>query len=325
MNGGLEPEELRRLLHAAVEPIRPSPEAYQRIRAGVERRRRWRMTLVTAGGLVAAALVGLAIVAIRPQPSTNQLVEPATPVIVSSSPAEPWRTTAPAAGGPGGAGTGGATPDDVNPSTPSTEPDTPPTSGLPTATPSTPAVTPTAPDGSGLPMPTPVARPAAPGGVDGDGTADRVQISGTRVEVAFSRGGVGHVTLDEVATLPDHTVVDVDADGFGEIFVQTGSSGGIDSYALLRFAGPGAVSVVDFPPGVQLGAGKGDRQGVGFRCSDGTFEIITGTSGDGSTFDLITTGWKITPDGATQVGSRTGRINLSQDPSPFVAACGSLS
>jgi len=36
---GLEPDELTRLLTEAVEPLRPSPDAYRQIRAGIERRK----------------------------------------------------------------------------------------------------------------------------------------------------------------------------------------------------------------------------------------------------------------------------------------------
>ncbi|ABD13040.1 hypothetical protein ThrDRAFT_01899 [Frankia casuarinae] len=328
---GLEPEELARLLTEAVEPIRPSPDAYRQIRAGIDRRRRWRLPLMTAGGMVMAALIGLAVVALRPPPSSNELVEPAVPPLVTAPVTGPSRTpVAPSTGGTGrsaraggGSGGGAATWSATTPPTalPSTSVSSPPVTAGSSASPTT--VTQDSPQ-----LPTAVVKPAVAGDVDGDGRSDQVRATGSKLEVVFSRDGtVGQVDLGAIVVPLHYTVVDIDANGFGEILVQTTSRSGMDNYALVRYASLDTLASVSLPAQLTLAAGVQGNVGAGFRCMDRALRINSGTSTDGSLFTVATTILALTPEGLAAQDSRSDQVRLPADPatSPFVAACGQLS
>ncbi len=328
----LEPDELTRLLTEAVEPVRPSPDAYRQIRAGIARRRRWRIPVFTVGGMVMAALIGLAVVAIRPSPS-NQVVEPAAPPVLPSTFSEPSRAaTVPSLGGGSGhssSGGGGS----ASGSTTRLPTSPPPT--RPTASASAQSVAPTSPQssapsnstGPGSPqLPTPVAKPAGVNDVDGDGQPDTVAVEGTNLRVRFSRDGQqAKVPLGSIVTPLNSAVVDIDGDGFGELLVQTQVTNGTKSYALLRYVSLDQLVVVTPPSGLALGAGVHGNSGIGLRCADKTLQISTGTSNDGTLFNVVTTTLGFTPDGLTVQDSASSTVRLPADPSPFVVACGALS
>ncbi|SNQ46023.1 conserved hypothetical protein [Frankia canadensis] len=328
----LEPDELTRLLTEAVEPVRPSPDAYRQIRAGIERRRRLRLPVFTLGGMVMAALIALAVVAIRPSPN-NQTVEPAAPPVMPTNYTAPTQAgTVPSSGGSGRPGTGGghgtgqgggtaATPTPPRTRT-TTPPVTPPAS---TATPSSPA---SASTGVGSPqLPTPVAKPAGVNDIDGDGRPDTVAADGTTLQVQFSRDSqVARVPLSGLTTPLNSAVVDIDADGFGELLVQTGVANGLKSYALLRYTSLDTLTAPALPSGLTLTAGVRNDTAYGFRCGpDHTLQINVGTSTDGSQFSVATTTLAFTPDGLTAQGTASSTARIPSDSSPFTVACGTLS
>jgi hypothetical protein len=328
----LEPDELARLLTEAVEPIRSSPDAYRRIQAGIARRRRLRLPAFTLGGMVMAALVALAVVAIRPSPS-SQVVEPAAPPVMPTTYTEPTRAgTVPSLGGSGRGGSGGgsggsgsATHASTSVPTTRTTDVTPP----PAATASqSPASSGTTPRPGSPQLPTPVAKPAGVNDIDGDGRPDTIGAAadGTTLQIQFSRDNqVARVPLSGISTPLNSAVVDIDADGFGELLVQTGVSGGVRSYALLRYVSLDQVVTVNLPSGLTLAAGVRGNSANGFRCIDHGLQINTGTSTDGSQFNVVTSTLRFTPDGLTTEDTASSTVRLPADSSPFVAACGTLS
>ncbi|WP_163553891.1 FG-GAP repeat domain-containing protein [Candidatus Frankia alpina] len=332
----LEPDELTRLLTEAAEPIRPSPEAYRQIRAGIARRRRWRIPAFALGGMVMAALIGLAVVAIRPSPSSpsSQVVEPAAPPVMPSTFSEPSRAaTVPSLGGGMGHSSSGGRGGSVSGSTTRVPTSPPPT--RPTASPQ--SVAPTSPQssapsnstGPGSPqLPTPVAKPAGVNDIDGDGQSDTVAVDGTNnLRVRFSRDGqVARVALGSIITPLNSAVVDIDGDGFGELLVQTQAASGMKSYALLRYVSLDELAALTPPGDLTLGAGVRGNSALGFRCADKTLQISTGTSSDGTQFTVsTTTTLGLTPDGLTVQDTASSTVRLPADSSPFVVSCGALS
>ncbi|CAO5249402.1 FG-GAP repeat domain-containing protein [Frankia sp. AgKG'84/4] len=333
----LEPDELARLLSEAVEPVRPSPDAYRRIQAGVARRRRWRLPAYTAGGMVMAALIALAVVAIRPSPS-NQVVEPAAPPVMPTNytaPAVPGTAPVPGRSGQGGgtAGTsGGAGSASHAPTTTVT-----PRSSVAASTPTTPTASPSQPPASVSPppggldspqLPTPTAKPAGVNDIDGDGRPDTVGVAadGTTLQIEFSRDNqVAKIPLPAISAPLNSAVVDIDGDGFGELLVQTRASNGVKSYALLRYVSLDQVVVMALPDGLALSAGVRGNVATGLRCGDHVLQIASGTSTDGSQFTVTTTTLDLTVDGLSSADTASSTVRLPTDTSPFVASCGALS
>ncbi|ADP79031.1 FG-GAP repeat domain-containing protein [Pseudofrankia inefficax] len=316
----LGPEELSRLLHAAVEPLRPSPEAYQRIQAGVERRGRWRAPLFAAGGVVLAGVVALAVLLLRPS-QQNHVIEVQPPISLTvgtqdgtASGPGPHPTNSPSHGGTGpssSASTGPGTSD--------------PTTGHSTSTGS---VSPSASshDPGSPTRPTPVARPAKAGDIDGDGTVDSIRPSGTGVVVSLSRGGSASVPLPAGSTPGASTAVDLDGDGFAELIIQTGSSNGVATYAVARYLTPRDIELVPAPPR-QIAAGTDNSgEGWGFSCGSNGIQFVDGKSSDGGqTYQVTTTTLKPTFDGWSQQGSPATSTMAAAAATPsFAARCGSL-
>jgi hypothetical protein len=311
----LSADALRRLLHAAVEPIQPGPEAYTRLRDRVARRRnRWVVPVAAAGALALAGIVALSVLLIRQAPS-----------VVTVSP--PFQTFG-NGGTPGGGGSGdngaygGGTKSSGHPTTtPSRSASPPVASASPTA-----SVSATRSPGDGSPQrPTPVATPATPGDVDGDGTVDPVTVSGTSLVISLSRGGTATAPLPG-ATLGRWTAVDVDGDGFAEVIVETGSSGGVVSYAMVKYLMPGELSVLPAPPGARFAAGTAGDAGWGFRCVNNAIAFVSGTSSDnGQSYAVTTTtlrpnlyGWD------TVAGPVAGTMTAAAAAAAFTAGCGNL-
>lgn len=330
----LDPDELTRLLTQAVEPIRPDPAAYQRIKEGVAWRRRWRAPGFALAGIAAVVLVVLAVLAVQPSPST-QVVEPATPVLSSLVSGVPTSGSSPYHGGSGG----GATPPPYD-YQPGTAPGTGAPSGGPSATPTmTPSVNPSSPStppasGGSASMPPPAAVPAMNGDVDGDGAADSLRLVNNRLEVTMSRGGVVTADLATVVSPLAATVVDLDRNGYGEIVVQTGAEANVKRYSVLRLASMDPPSLVDASGGVPLVAGTDALRGVayGFRCSPSTtpgasptmLTTFAGTSTDlGSTFVVVTTNWQLDGDHFVQIDTNSPGASTS-DRSQFTVGCGDL-
>ncbi|MBX6387607.1 MAG: VCBS repeat-containing protein [Frankia sp.] len=269
--GGASPQErLRALLHAAVEPIQPSPQAYELIRERVARRARWRAPLLAAAGVAAVVLVALAIVALLPSgQATTVEPPPVTAPSQPSAPGSPGQTT----GGDGPdrpSGTATA-PGRTGTSLPLTGSASPPASDDPTGpTPATPSASRT--DGH--------SPPGRGADVDGDGQNDQVRVTGGAVEVTFAAGSTARAELPGAASPSGAwSGFDADSDGRAELIVQTATTSGMSSFTLLRYAGPGRLDVVpDGGAELRLQAGPG----AGFRClSGGGLEIVRGVTTDG--------------------------------------------
>ncbi len=316
---GIRPDELRRLLFEAVEPIRSSSEAYNRIRGGVIRRRRMRVPAMTFGGLALAGLIGFAYVAIDPRPSSN-LVEPARPPLTQSvTDTTAVRASSQPAGHGGSTGSGGvrpsATPGRSEPAVTATDASPGPAS---TATATRPSTTPSNVNSPTLPPP--VSFPAKPGDIDGDGVIDSPSLSGSTIVVALSRLGTVSVTLPAVVSPLTASVVDIDANGYGELIVQTDSSGDTRNFGVIRLAPNGQLQVVSGSP---LHAGLNGTHGDGFRCESGTFVAVAGDNTVDRIYSVTSTTWQLTKVGFTKVGSPTSStVDLASAPSPFTAGCG---
>ncbi|MEX5710387.1 VCBS repeat-containing protein [Parafrankia sp. FMc6] len=332
MSSGLEPEELTRLLRAAVEPVRASPDALHRIRAGVERRRWWRLPLMATGGVAMAALIILAIVAVRPKSSNQQVVEPAAPPLVSSVLSETSRPATPSTGGSGGSNGGNGVPGSTRPpratSSPSAAATTPPSTVSPS---SPPASSTPGPGGSGAAdLPTPVTRPAGANDVDGDGIGDPVRVNETtsKIEVTLSRSGrTTSVDLPGLQLPTVHAVVDANVDGFAEILVRTATRDGIEEYTMLRYAARDVLAPVTLGPGVRLSAGQRDNAGFGFGCDETGMRLVAGTSSTvGTDFQVVTTPLQLTLEGLVTAGQgTTTQMPASGANSQFRASCGVFS
>ncbi|ONH28105.1 FG-GAP repeat domain-containing protein [Pseudofrankia asymbiotica] len=331
MNGSeqsqLSPQELSRLLHAAVDPVRPSPEGYQRIQAGIERRGRWRVPLYAAGGAVLAGLVVLSVLLLRPAPS-SQVVEPANRV--SLVPGGTTVRSSPSVGSSGTAATPRVTSGPDGPSQTATLPVlTPPISPL-TTRPVTPGSTGTGPDENSPTRPPLLGdRPAIPGDVDGDGKADTVRLSGAVVEVTPSRGGApARVVLPDGATASRWSGFDLDGDGFSELVVQIGSSGDVKQFAVLRFMAAGQVSMLadaaEQPVITGTASTGSTTTGAGFSCSTNGLRLVAGVSTDGgANYDVTTTTIAATIDGLTKVGTPSrSTVPAATATTSFDALCG---
>jgi hypothetical protein len=321
----LDPDELARLLTQAVEPVRPGPEGFQRIREGIDRRRRMRLPLYTLVGVAAAALFVLAAIALQPG-QRAQVVEPASPVNGSGGQSEPDQPGSlpenSKLGSGGGQDGGGGRGTEVPPGTTRT---TRPPATSPSGTATTdPTSSPSGDDGGSPTMPPPASKPAKNGDIDGDGTADEIEmVNGTLLQARLSRGSQPTLVIPTVVTPLRYGVVDVDGNGFGEIFVQTGADNGVQRFAMLQLTSMEKISFVDDSRNA-LVAGI-DTQGgsaAGFRCSPGSLTSYSGTStGDGQ-YELVTHTWSL--EGTRLVRTSSTTTGPTTDTSMFKADCGTL-
>ncbi|MBL7497945.1 VCBS repeat-containing protein [Frankia sp. CNm7] len=313
----LSPEELSRLLRAAVEPVRPSAEGYQRIRAGVERRNRWRIPLLAAGGVAMAGLIGLAVLLLRPEPK-SVVVEPPPGLNVTGQTAQGSST---------GAGSTDPNGSSHGPSSPGSTPpvggtSTPAVSGSPTG-PTSPGVRTS--DAGSQTRPPASGRPARDGDIDGDGMADEVSVSGPTVEVRMSRGETARYDFPAGSALGSPAGFDLDGDGYSELIVRTGPAGGLADYAVLRFVSPGVVAMVPDLPSARLAAGASSGQtAAGFRCSHDGVTVVAGVAVDGGqSYTVTTTTLRLAFDRWEAVGTPTSATMPAAEATPlFTADCG---
>ncbi len=319
----LEPDELARLLTQAVEPVRAAPDGYQRIRVGIERRRRIRLPLYTVVVAAAAAVFALAVLALRPGQS-DQVVEPAGPLNGSVSGSGSDGVLSPTDGPRLGSGGGpvGASPGLPSVSVP------PRTSPSPGTTPSgaataNPTASPTGPTAGSPTMPPPVRVPARDGDIDGDGVVDQVDMTGTVLDVRLSRGTMVPVPMPSLVTPLRHAIVDIDGDGFGEVVVRTGAENGVERYLLLRLMAPDTISIVTGSDvGLVAGIDTANGNAAGFRCGPGSLVSYSGTSTGAGGYTVLTQPWRLA---GTQLVPQPGATSMySTDTSLFRADCGGL-
>lgn len=314
----LEGEALRALLHDAVDDVRPLPDGYERIRAGIARRQRWRIPAFAAGAAALAGIAAVAFIAVRPNNST-QLVEPASSVSSSIGP-DGHVTTVPRT--PGAAG-GHSAPVGAR-----TSPRTGPTSTTHATATATATAGPTASATGGPPDQNSPRSPARNGDIDGDGQPDSVSFTSAGLSVELSSGGgpiaVALSGLD--VSSPHYAITDVDGDGYGEIIVQEGAASAAGTkYGIVRMSDRVLASVSGGP--LPLTAGVTASRGDGFACVDGLIRVRSGSSDDGTTYAMTTTTWKLSGSKFTQVGKAVSSTwdSSSGTASPFVAGCGTLS
>jgi hypothetical protein len=164
------------------------------------------------------------------------------------------------------------------------------------------------------------------GDVDGDGKVDQVTVSGSSLTISLSRGGTATAMLSG-ATLGRWTAVDVDGDGFAEVIVETGSSGGVMSYGMVRYVSPGELSVQrPVPAGVRFAAGTAGGAGWGFRCVNNAIAFVSGTSSDnGQSYAVTTMTLRPTFEGWDAVaGPTSSTMTAAAAASAFTAGCGNL-
>ncbi|MGF7234256.1 MAG: hypothetical protein ACQSGP_04745 [Frankia sp.] len=315
----LRPEELQALLHAAVDDLRPAPDGYQRIRAGIDRRRRWRIPAYAAGAAVLAGLTALAFFAISPSAHT-QVVEPASPITSHLGSG----TVVPSASGTASSSVGGTPPPPVLGGTGASSGPTAPgrTSPATSATAGSPTVTPTR--GSANASPATVAKN---GDIDGDGIVDSdLSYNGTALVVTLSHNKRSvAVTLAGVTTPLHYAVTDIDDDGRGEILVEVSGAIGVTTYDIVRLQSDGSLRVLSKGP-LPLVVGASSSSGTGFACSGGVLLVRSGTSDDGTTYQVTTTSWTLSGVTFTQVGkARTASYDTTSNAAdPFRARCGTL-
>ncbi|WP_239308557.1 MULTISPECIES: VCBS repeat-containing protein [unclassified Frankia] len=318
----LEPDELRRLLTEAVEPVQASPAGYHRIRAGVIRRRRLRMPMMTVGGLALAGLIGLVYLVIEPRTSAT-LVEPARPPLTQTTPdvtVSRRPVTPPGHGGTlgGGPGRPSAPVSRLETAAPPTSPGGPGEETPSAASTSHPSGTPSNVHSPALPPP--VSVPAMAGDVDGDGKSDPATVSDTTVVVALSLFGSTSVTFPAVASPLSLSVFDIDADGYGELIVQTDSNGSTRNFGVAKLTQTGQLRIVSNSP---LHAGLNGAHGDGFRCEAGKVVVAAGDRTTDKIYQVTSTTWELISTGFTALGSPTSStVDLASAQSPFTAGCG---
>ncbi|WP_131768417.1 VCBS repeat-containing protein [Candidatus Protofrankia californiensis] len=319
---GLEPDELRHRLFEAVEPLKVSPDAYERIRAGVIRRRRMRVPAMAFGGLALAGLIGVAYVVSEPRTSST-LVEPAAPLFTQTAGTATVRTPTSSSVQGGSAG-GPARPPATQASSqpPSSVTETSPAPS-PSATAGRPSVTPS--NFNSAPLPTPVAVPAKKGDIDGDGVDDTPHLSGNTLTVTLSWVGPATVTLSEVASPLTFSITDIDTDGYGELIVQLGGNAGTRTFTVIKLTPARQLRQLSGPP-LPLSAGLAGTHGDGFTCkpqTPGTLVVAAGDSTGDRTYSVTSTTWQLTGEGFQTVGAPTSStVDLNTAESPFTAGCG---
>jgi hypothetical protein len=274
--------------------------------------------------LALAGLVGFAYAAIEPRiPSTS--IESAHPPL--ALPIAPRTTVTSTRGASAGRGTKTLEISPVRPSVTLSRPEESPAPSTPPG-PSQPASpTPVASRPSGTPstvhpsvLPSLMSIPARPGDADGDGRTDPVTLSGTTVMVALSSAGTSAVGFPAVASPLVSSIVDIDADGRGELIVQTGSGGGIRDYGVAGLTPSGQLRAVAGSP---LRAGFTGVHGAGFRCEAGKVMVVVGDRTADRTYQVTSTAWQLTDTGFTAVGVPTNStVGLAGALSLFTAGCG---
>ena len=188
-----------------------------------------------------------------------------------------------------------------------------------------------------LSMRTPAQIPALDGDVDGDGEADDLEIAGSpgawQVVVAGSADTSYTAPID--ATESDLNgappsvagVVDVDEDGYAEVFVHTAQGASTTFWTMYRVDGEALREVTLDGGHVRFGVGGSVTHGAGVACRDGRWIVSRVESDDGRTFRGYERTYRI--EGATlrldQERALTGQGQ--DDPATaaaFVADCRSL-
>lgn len=171
----------------------------------------------------------------------------------------------------------------------SSEPTVAPTTQEPVPT-SSPTASPTA-SPSAQPVPTRTrVKPAREGDVDGDGTADLVRTSATVLSVTLSgsdRTVTAPIHAESPGKAPLFGSLDVDRDGYAEVFVGTAEGASTSFTTPYRFNGTALYELqLDGGPW-RLGIGGTVTHGEGFGCTPaGLLEVRSADSTDGVAFTV---------------------------------------
>jgi hypothetical protein len=178
--------------------------------------------------------------------------------------------------------------------------DSPPAAAPTTAAP-TPTVPPTtAPTATSAGSPTPTAPatrgPAQDGDVDGDGRADRVTATMTALQVRLTASGrtvtapVEDTDIDPVV----QGVVDLDRDGFGDVFLETARGASTGFVQVYRYDGSRLRELTLDGGHVRFGFGGSATHGDGFTCTgQGRLVARQAESDDGTTFRVRTRTYRV--------------------------------
>lgn len=330
----IDPEDLRRLLARAVEPVQPSPDALREIRTGI-RKRRLRLSfgtgagalLLTGGAVAAAVAIGSpgtpqATATLEPGQTTSTTApESAAPTTTApaptTTPAAPIRRLVPAISAGPSAATG--VPDLGGPT-------------LDTA-----AVTSTS--GSVITS-TPASSPAAPPAVvahdvDGDGKADTAV---TQFIDAKTARLVVHLARRTVTSAPfallqgmgagGITFASIGSDGRSEMLVKYAAADGTGDL-LFQYA-HGQIVEVPAPAGFQepwLYTGGGGSVQLGFACTAGGLVVSSASptsmtnflSGKDKSYSFATTTFQLQGDNLVKTSSHT-QTNLTSKTAFALAA-----
>lgn len=221
----------------------------------------------------------------------------------------------------------------VNPqATPSASP-TPTPSSSPTesASPTPSASSPATLSASPSASPRPSARPTGParaGDVDGDGVVDLLSVvprpGGYQLVARLSALGTQAVPLPANpggGTPAVLGAVDVDGDGYAEVFVRSGEGASTAFAAVLRLVGGRLTVLTRAGTPAQLAYGGTVTHLDSWACSGGQIVTWSGESPDGTTYSGTQTTYRLAGSTLVQVSVRPRRVD-SANPPP--SGCGSL-
>jgi hypothetical protein len=202
---------------------------------------------------------------------------------------------------------------------------------LPTESPTPAETTPAPTVTSATPTPTKTRqKPARDGDVDGDGVADSIRASATLLTVELSGTGktvTAAVHKDEPGDAGVLGSVDVDHDGFAEVFLETASGASTTFATPYRFDGTALHELqLDGGP-VRLGIGGSVMHGDGFSClPSGRLQVRSAESQDGSEFTVHVDDYRLTTSQLVLVSSSTvhGKQGDPAVEESYQVRCGSV-
>ena len=181
---------------------------------------------------------------------------------------------------------------------------------------------------------TPAQIPALDGDVDGDGEVDDLDVvpaaGGWSLVVAGSAdtsytAAVDGADLDGPPTVAG--VVDVDEDGYAEVFVHTAQGSSTTFWTMYRVVGGELREVLLDGGHVRFGVGGSVTHGAGVACRDGRWIVSRVESDDGVTFTGYERTYRLVDATLELVGERRIRGTGQDDPATeaaYRADCRSL-
>jgi hypothetical protein len=173
-------------------------------------------------------------------------------------------------------------------------------------------------------------KPAVAGDVDGDGNPDTIRTTSTLLTVVLSSTGksvTAPIGADSPRNAPILGSVDVDRDGFAEVFLQTAQGSSTTFATPYRFDGTTLrVLQLNGSP-ASLGIGGSVTHGAGFQCTNAGQVIVRGaSSSDGKAYTVESRVYRVGVKDLVLV--RTSTVKAKQgDPivqQSYSVDCGSV-